>query len=78
LWPYDERYGKGILATLAVLIILLVLKRLFSVFPVPDFAQIGIFALVGAGGFFTLLLRLGIEDEDEIILEILRKKLARS
>ncbi|RMI02072.1 MAG: flippase, partial [Calditrichaeota bacterium] len=33
LWPYDERYGKGILATLAVLIILLVLKRLFSVFP---------------------------------------------
>ncbi|HEX2698124.1 MAG TPA: oligosaccharide flippase family protein [Anaerolineales bacterium] len=73
LWPYDFRYSKGILAacSAAGAVWLVGLMRF------PDPLLLIIQSAVSVLTFGGILFLLGLDDEDKVFLDVLRRRLAR-
>ena len=75
LWPYDTRYLKGGGAAIITFIFLLILTPI----PFPsEWLLVTAFAIVSLSGFFGTLYFLGFEEEDKIILRLLRKRVGQA
>lgn len=74
LWPYDRRYGKGMVAALVAAAGVLGVRLLL---PVSPWWRLGLAAGLAAGLFVAVLLLLGLDREDREFLHRLRRRLAR-
>jgi O-antigen/teichoic acid export membrane protein len=75
LWPYDRRFGKGIVA--AVLAMIAVLLVRMGVEPLVPLMRLALGSITAAAVFSAALLLMGIDDEDRSLFESMLARLKR-
>ncbi|NPA93561.1 MAG: flippase [Chloroflexi bacterium] len=73
LWPYDKRYGKGLLAGGGTLLVM----ALFQWTPLPRLWQAGLASVVGVVVFLALLWWLHFDEEDQIFFDAVWRRVRR-
>jgi O-antigen/teichoic acid export membrane protein len=72
IFPYNRRYYKVLLATLATVICLVVVSQVSTA---PPFLSLGLSIAISVGVFGIVLVLLGLDDEDKEFLRRIRKRL---
>lgn len=75
MWPYDVRYLKGLAAAAAAVGALLALKAIPWGLPL---LEVTLVAILGASVFFSVLVSLGLDREDEEIEKLFRSLWSRA